>query len=132
MTRLFKHHWFVLHLTLLVCCLSGCGDRSDTGSDATAPASSPIPEKFFQLMRMYRDLADSMLTSNVINLSYYDACRYDIEGLESEFESEIDADGDVVYLVNDHNSDLVEHLEGQVKALRKLIEGAKGISFMFG
>jgi hypothetical protein len=90
-----------------------------------------LERRFFQLMRMYRDLADSILTSNVINNSYYDACHYDLEGLRWAFECEFDEDGDIVYLVNDNNAELVEHLEGQVKALRKLIAGAKTISFMF-
>ena len=67
MTRLFKHHWFVLHLILLACCLSGCGDRSDTGSDATAPASSPIPEKFFQLMNTGKNYLDQGDTSNALS-----------------------------------------------------------------
>jgi Tfp pilus assembly protein PilF len=67
MTRLFKHHWFVLHLILLACCLAGCGDRSDTGSDATAPASNPIPEKFFQLMNRGKNYLDQGDTSNALN-----------------------------------------------------------------
>jgi Tfp pilus assembly protein PilF len=67
MTRLFKHHWFVLHLILLACCLAGCGDRSDTGSDVTAPASNPIPEKFFQLMNRGKNYLDQGDTSNALN-----------------------------------------------------------------
>jgi len=102
------------------------------GRQGVTCKETELEKRFFQLMRMYRDLADSILISNVINNSYYDACHYDLEGLDAEFESEIDKDHDVVYLVNDHNAELVEHLEGQVKALRKLIEGANGLSFMFG
>jgi hypothetical protein len=90
-------------------------------------------QRLFELLNMYRELKDRLLTKDKTIAEWvFDACSYDIEGIDSEMDAHIDDDGDMVYPDSKHNQDLIEHMEEQVKALRKLIEGASRLSFMFG
>lgn len=90
-------------------------------------------ERLFELIKKYRELRDRLLTEDKTIAGWvFDACAYDIEGIDSEIDTHLDEDGDMIFLDSKDNQDLIGHMEKQVKSLSKLIEGASELSFMFG